>query len=292
MNNIKKSLGIILIVIFAAVPAFSLDFIAGVKAGYYVWEPYLKDIDANNFDEIDKGEGFLTGPVVSILITENLSLSLTALYGKQTTHCSTLNDYQADIDRYITGVSSFESRRLDLDGAISYSILRYIKVFAGYKYQRINSKVMLSNLRTDSSGTIMLIHNAEFTAKTPSSGPALGVGISYPFRDWFFAAANISGLYMKGDFYINNEWRQTNENLPYTSVAIEDDPAVEFDTVQYGINIEPAVGVLAKEINLVFTLGFRYQYLKTEVEDAEEVIGKTKLNDTIYGVFISVLYSF
>ncbi len=293
MNIINKTkIFSVILVLFVSIPAFSLDFIAGVKSGYFAWEPYLKDINANSFDKIDRGKGVLIGPVVSLLFSESFSFSLAALYGTQSTYWSTLDSYSEGQGKYNTGVSSFEAERLDIDAVISYTIVSNLKVFAGYKYQNIESKLRFSEVRTDSTGTLTEVDNSSYVAETPSQGPALGMGISYPFLDWFFSALNLSGLYMKGKFIIDNKWTHRYENFPSYTLIYRDDPKLKFDTVQYGINIEPSIGVLAKEMNLVFTLGFRYQYLKTEVKDAEEVIGKTTLNDTIYGVFISVLYSF
>ncbi len=293
MNIINKTKMILVILaLFVSIPAFSLDFIAGVKSGYYAWEPYLKDINANSFNKIDRGKGMLVGPVASFLFTESLSVSLAALYGTQSTHWSTRDSYSAEDNKYFTGAGYFEARRLDVDAVISYSIISNLKLFAGFKYQNIESKLRFSEVRTSPLNTLSDIDNSYYIAETPSMGPALGVGVSYPFYDWFFAAANISGLYMKGKFNIDNKWTKRYEGFPSYTLEVSNDMKVEFDTVQYGINIEPSIGVLAKDLNLVFTLGFRYQYLKTDVKDAEEVIGKTTLNDTIYGVFISVLYSF
>lgn len=69
--------------------------------------------------------------------------------------------------------------------------------------------------------------------------------------------------------------------------------SVKIDTRQMGVNFEPAVGFSAGESGLIFTLGLRYQWLRTEfLEEFEpgEEIGDA--NDYLYGVFVSVLYAF
>jgi hypothetical protein len=74
------------LILFASVPLFALEFIVGAKAGYYVWQPYLKEIEG--FEDVDRGDGVLYGPILSLLITENLSFSIAALTGKQSKHWS------------------------------------------------------------------------------------------------------------------------------------------------------------------------------------------------------------
>ena len=65
------------------------------------------------------------------------------------------------------------------------------------------------------------------------------------------------------------------------------------DTRLIGLNFEPSVGY-STGIGLIFTLGFRYQWLRTEYLD--DFPGEDEplpdANDYLYGVFVSVLYSF
>ena len=127
--------------------------------------------------------------------------------------------------------------------------------------------------------------------KTPSYGPALGVGVSYAFNGGFFAAANLSGLYMWGYFELSDEWRYNYTD--FTTHSLKSSGSFRMDTRQIGLNFEPAVGYRS-EIGIIVTLGLRYQWCRTESID--NFPGETKpladANDYLYGVFTSILYSF
>jgi len=73
------------LVVFTLSPVFALDFMVGAKSGYYVWVPYFRDMKGSGIEDIDSGSGVLYGPVVSVLITPDLSLSVAGLFGSQFT---------------------------------------------------------------------------------------------------------------------------------------------------------------------------------------------------------------
>jgi hypothetical protein len=285
----KRIVIVIFLVLVISAPVFALDFIVGAKAGYYGWEPFLKELKGSGFSEIDVGTGVLYGPVFSVLFTPDISLSLAALTGIQSTHWSA--QYDPYESYYLAATYFFESRRTDVDSALSYRIMQNLKVFLGYKYQYIKSTIQYTELRTDAAKLITEINLFDLDAKALSHGPALGIGYSLPLGKSFFVTANLSGLYMwgyfegEGDFQYN--YSAFDTWTPVTPMKFK------IDTRQFGVNLEPAVGFSAGESGLIFTLGFRYQWLRTEFLEEHEPGEKIRdANDYLYGVFVSVLYTF
>jgi len=289
MKSKKATIAIALVFIFS-MPALAVNFIIGAKAGYYGWEPYLKEIDASGFSEIDVGAGVLYGPVFSVLFTPDLSLSLAALTGVQSTHWKA--NYEPWEGQYLVGTYFFESRRTDVDTALSYRLMQNLKVFLGYKYQYIDSEMNYTEIRTNAAGEIDEIIISDGKAETMSHGPALGLGYSLPFGKGFFLAANLSGLYMTGEFKLKGNWTY-KYGSGFNDYNEEPTDSKNIDIEQYGVNFEPAIGYSAGESGLIFTLGLRYQWLRTEFKDEFEP-GETlgDANDYLYGVFVSVLYAF
>lgn len=281
----------VIIILFVSVPVFAVDFIVGAKAGYYAWDPYIKDVPGSGFSEIDMGVGILYGPVISVLFTENISLSLAGLMGVQSAHW--LSKVASHESYYTTGTFYFESRRTDIDAALNYRILQNFKVFLGYKYQHIVSKLRYTELRTDSSLVISEIDVNDDEIETPSHGPALGIGYSLPFGKGFFVAANLSGLYMRGRLTVNESWKLSYSVFNDPHLNEGSNKETKWDTEQMGVNFEPSIGFSAGESGLIFTLGFRYQWLRTKIDgDLEPGTKWPDMDDYLYGIFISVLYSF
>lgn len=289
MKNMKLIL-ISLLVVSYAVPVMAVDFMIGAKAGYYLWEPFLKEVGGSGFSDIDKGKGMLYGPVASVIFTQDMSLSVAALTGEQSTHWSC--HYAPYEDYYILGTYYFESRRTDVDAALSYRIIENLKIFAGYKYQYIKSTVNYTELRTDADRTINEINYQNVETEMPSHGPALGLGYSYPFAEKFFLAVNLSGLYMFSEFKMKfGIWENYNNTGAYNNNSSTE--TMSLDAKQTGINIEPAIGYSSGSDGLIFTLGLRYQWLRTEILD-EPTPGEKidPADDYLYGVFMSVVYAF
>ncbi len=280
---------VIFIFLVISAPLSALDFIVGAKAGYYGWEPYLKELKGSGFSEIDVGTGVLYGPVFSVLFTPDVSLSLAALTGIQSTHWSA--QYDPYDGYYLAATYFFESRRTDVDSALSYRIMQNLKVFLGYKYQYIKSTLQYTELRTDAAKNITDINLFDMDLKTLSHGPALGIGYSLPLGKSFFVTANLSGLYMWGYFEGEDKflYNYSSFTTPNPGTPVD----VKIDTRQMGLNFEPTVGFSVGESGLIFTLGFRYQWLRTEfLDDFEPGEKLGDANDYLYGVFVSVLYAF
>ena len=297
MKRIKLGVVAVLLLVSAA-PCLAVDFIVGAKAGYFAWEPYIKEIPASGFSDIDKGTGVLYGPVLSILFTPDITLSAAALTGTQSTYWNSRHSSFAAGDgsvQHLDADYSVESKRTDIDSALSYRIIENLKVFLGYKYQHIVTSMSYTEVRVNPPDADGHEHVSEVCLmdnkiETPSQGPALGIGTSYAFGSGYFAAANLSALYMRGYFKIRKD-----KDLRYFSNndfirEYEAVPELKLDTKQIGLNFEPSIGH-STESGLIFTLGFRYQWLRTEFVDKIEGTSLGKTNDYLYGTFVSVLYS-
>ena len=106
MNRKKLLIAAVMVFVISA-PAFTMNFIVGAKSGYYVWEPYIKDIGASGFAQIDQGAGMLYGPVISAMFTGDLSLSLAVLTGEQSTQWNV--KFEPWEGEYLAGTYYFES---------------------------------------------------------------------------------------------------------------------------------------------------------------------------------------
>jgi hypothetical protein len=276
--------------------AFALDYIVGAKGGFYVWEPFIKEMDAPFLEDIDKGEGFLYGPVVSILFTAELSLSAALLTGKQNTHWFSPNQYQPERDAYMSGTYYVNMNRTDIDTALSYRLLQNMKIFLGYKIQIIETNMKYTERRysPDPFGD-RAVYEGDINTKTPSHGPALGIGYSLPLGKGYFVAANLSGLYMWGKFEPSQkrlDYHIDPDSEFQTGDPIKE-PGFSLDTRQIGLNFEPSIGFSAGESWPIITLGLRYQLLRTKfIDKVEDLTPSGYVNDQLYGVFMSVLFVF
>lgn len=278
--------------------AFAVNFIAGAKAGYYEWDPWIKNIDMDILDNIDTGSGVLYGPVLSLMITPDMSFSMSALFGIQKVHWySERYDYTHYLGPSLsTSTAGYaDYHRTDIDAAFSYSPFQNFRIFAGYKYQSIDI-IIKSMVRRSENGadTIEYLELGEYEISTPAHGPAIGIGGTYAFGNNYFVSANLSGLYMWGLFEVKKldtiQYDATTGNLN-DPVPVDKGKPGTLDIQQIGINLEPTVGKSTDNGKIIFTLGIRYQLLRTNfVESNPNFRAKDEwMNDQIYGIFVSVL---
>jgi hypothetical protein len=136
-----KTISIIICMIIAVLSATSLyatEYLIGIKAWYANWEPGIKGIgdkfNDTGFQHLETGSGWMYGPNMSILITDNLSISISYLYGnlyskfdKAWGFTSILGeDMREDLSGNVT------TERQDLDCALSYRMTPLLRIFAGY----------------------------------------------------------------------------------------------------------------------------------------------------------------
>jgi len=287
----KKFLTVLFMVFAVTAGSFSTasaaDLLLGLRGGYFMWDPYLKDVN-NQFQDMETGSGALYGPVASILLTDDLSLSFSGLIGKQSG-----GGVSQGVDR--GGGSSqdiqfnFDVFRVDLDGALSYRLTDNFKLFAGYKYWYLDTKYESINYIYDGSNTVTETRHEEITMKQPFHGPAAGLGFSAPLGDkGYFFAMNVSGLYMWGKFKFDQS-PADQYDLTYSPGSGQ---TLDLDMKMFGVMVEPTVGFNPGQDFPIVTLGLRYQYNKMKIIDAPAEMDMESgwITDKIYGIFIGALY--
>ncbi len=293
----KKRLCLLLIFFswFFTINLYSMNFMAGAKSGYYVWEPMFSELKGGGLEQVDRGDGLLYGPVASLMINDEFSLSLSLLTGKQTKYFSEHNEYKLWKGSYstFTGTYNVEINRTDIDTALSYRLMKGVKLIAGYKYQVVDMDLVATYIDIDSDEANHLQETLEF----PAHGPAVGAGYSHAFSDTYFAAVNLTFVYMWGKWKFSSFQEDRYEPSGTSLISTPDTQNLgSFKTKQYGMNFEPTVGAKILD-DMIVTLGFRFQWMKTDFVDkfnpgGNELTPDKPLNDYIYGVFISALYMF
>jgi len=268
----------------------AMDYIVGVKGGYFAWDPYLKRVGPSQFEQIETGSGTLYGPVLSVIFNQDFSFSFSGLFGKQSSYWTAKNYYADGETEPRTGTFTFEVKRIDLDSALSYRVLEKLKIFIGYKYQR--SDVTMDSVEYQVGGSNVYSRYEHLKLPMYASGPALGLGISMPIGDRYFFAGNISAIYMRGKFDFENTI--TSYQGDGTQNPLEIRKIKDIKTATRGINAEPTIGASTGEGMPVFTLGFRFQWSQIKVLDSEKLTDCSNkwLNDFQYGVYVSIVQPF
>jgi len=135
-RTIMKKIFAVLFFIFAITAgsfttASAAEYLIGVRGGYFIWDPYLKDL-TSMFENMDTGSGALYGPVASVILTDDLSISISGLFGSQVGEGKT--EGIPNGSEYQDLKFSFNTLRIDIDSALSYRLGENIKIFGGYKF--------------------------------------------------------------------------------------------------------------------------------------------------------------
>ncbi|MFC1670741.1 hypothetical protein ACFL20_10135 [Spirochaetota bacterium] len=285
-------LAVIMLGIFT-IPASAVNFIVGAKSGYSVWKPYFREIPF--LANLDSGSGILYGPVFSISFAEDFTFSLAGQFGTQ--RAQGTNDFStvpSDSTKESQATFIWDSDRYDVDTALSYRITSWLKVFAGYKIQYVDSTSRNTELRSiKSDHNLTDAYHEKLNIESLTHGPAIGVGFAYVFGKGFFGALNTSFVAMFGtfeaDIIFQNKFFGTNfPMVPETNLF-----SMNVDSIQLGVNIEPSIGYRS-ELGIMITLGFRFQWLSSRLQDvpAEAEFLKKTLDDYVYGAIVSIMYAF
>jgi hypothetical protein len=270
--------------------ASSMDYLLGIKGGYFVWDPFIKRIGVSQFEQIDTGNGVLYGPVFSILFAPDLSLSVSGLFGTQSAYWTSIDYYEGVVNPR-TGTFSIEMDRIDVDTALSYRLTENFKIFAGYKYQHSVLTQKAVTYERGSSDITTRYENIEVTM--PVNGPAIGLGFSAPVGDRYFLAANLSALYMWGNFGSKSEELEYQGNTPATPSKYNKFETTGIKLNIRGINFEPTIGASMGDGMPIFTLGLRGQWSQTKIINGDEIVEEEKwCNDYQYGIFVSIVQPF
>ncbi|MBP7582585.1 MAG: hypothetical protein KBA61_01045 [Spirochaetes bacterium] len=301
----KKSLfacTVALILLFAS-SAFAMDYVLGARAGFFFWSPYYKDMpEGTGFAEMRTGHGGLYGPIFVLNFTDTVALSVSGLFGQQTTQWHSWNGTGAKDDgtEFLYSRTAYvEANRYDVDSALSYALMPGLRLFAGYKFQYMKVNwYSTERIYTPTSPETYktFINDNEFEFKVPLHGVALGCGYSRSLTDLYFFSVSVSGIYTRGTLNSSQYSAQYNDVGLVPPESGKPNPREEtFKTNihQYGFNIEPSIGI--RTSGPIVTLGVRYQLLRTQFYELDSSGGDGPddrwMNDQLYGVFVAVMFT-
>lgn len=296
------------IMMFFASSVQALEMLAGAKVWYVSWRPYLIDVGEKiapweGWQYIRGGSGMMYGPSASFFITDRLVFSVSYLYGELGTR------YNADfvesngdpagtnllVEYHFSGYA--RTIRHDLDSAISYSLTRNFKVFAGFKYQPLKLKVNKQGGFWDLDDTtgarqanqFYYIDKNRMTFTQQNYAPGIGLGYTMAISDKFTLTMNVSFIYLFGTFDINTGDTYYYPPGTYVTPDINPGSKFSFDSYGFGLNAEPGIVVMLNE-KILLNLGFRFQYVRISIRNADGLDDTEGLNDYVYGVYLAALY--
>ena len=202
----------LIVMFFAEINTHAMELIVGAKAWYVTWIPWLRDSGQTvedryfGFQNVETGDGFMYGPSASLRITNDISFSISYLYG-------ILDASYEHQDRGIvngddmqfsqTGIA--EITRQDLDTALSYSLKSWLKIFIGYKYQPLKMVSKQVGAERNYTSGYQNYNTTKMTVEQQNHCPAFGFGFALPFAEIFAFNTNISALYLKGHIDLEME---------------------------------------------------------------------------------------
>lgn len=260
-------------------------YMLGVKSWYANWDSavldwFEKDISAGFLSsgvtlssKIDAGEGYLAGPVFGYQTNDGTwSVSLAMML---------LSDFSQDWDGQAGSMvlhTDVDTKRKDIDLALSHSLarhgdklslLKYTKLFVGYKYQTIDYDLGLSYDTMGGQRRFNYKLDAEVHMGT------IGAGLAYPVNDKFAVGF------------------QAGVGLALIDLEIEQPDGLGFDispSASFTYNMEVTATYSPKQ-NLVLQLGYRAQLWYLEARSPTRW-DQTTSEDWTYGPTFTLVYAF
>lgn len=209
----------------------------GIGVGVSTWYTWWEQEEEGT--KTDMGDTLMYGPLLSLRFSPQWSLSTAFLYGQFKWYNEERGEYE-EPDRY------------DSDTTLSYSINKYLTLFAGFKF--MGYKTSDSNLY--------------------GYGPGIGIGVVVPVTERIMVMGNISGIY---------QWQSSDYDSDGTSYTDEG--------TSTGFNTTISVGYYIPAASVMLIAGFRYQYFQLDMESGKNNEDYTQ-DHTFYGYTFSAVYSF
>ena len=243
--------------------------------------------------------GPMAGPSLSVSFADRWSLSSVFLAGRFIANSSgpvtqgvteKFYPYVSDVVVFLNSHYRRVITRYDSDTTIACGLNRYVRLFAGFKYQGYAYNESIDYL-ADSGGTIGG-YNAEGIARFHSFGGGLGLGLTLPLAQGLFASLNLSGLCMYGtasyDFGRQYAWSGSPPPIPILT---------QFSGERYwsaGGNSTLALTYQFEKAGVALSLGFRYQmlYYFWQANNPQGFLDYYGRLDHSYGGTFSIIYSF
>jgi len=217
---------------------------AGLNVGASTWYMEQKVVGPTD-DEVTSAPTLMYGPVAGVDFADRWSVTSVLLTG----------NIKIELN---PGMTDFQFRRYDSDTSLSYSIFRWLKVFGGFKYLRFDYR--------DDNSEVTIFGGAE--RKHYTYGPGLGIGLTVPLLDSFYALANVSGMCLTG-----KESIEGTEDYRYK---------------EKGYNIAASLAYYMDYFATTLSAGVRYQYLDSNHPNSD--IGDSK--SKFFGVTLSAVRHF
>lgn len=295
---INKLAIIIIILLFSCV--YSFEILTGVKVGYLGWRPYLEEIgeklEYTGWQHLETGSGLMYGPNLSLIFGKRFSLSASFLYGQlssryDVTYSAVFPGEPGSSEYDLIGMVRIW--RGDLDIALSYNIIRYLRVFAGFKYQPTKLEVKYAGIKTSNYNNTAIVLRESDIFELKNFAPAMGIGFLLPLTEKSVYTVNISALYLRGTLKVKSSYQWTKIGDIESG---EGNDRMDFNITGCGVSADPAFMFTVKP-RVVFVVGFRVQYIyaigeKTYTSFADNVNLYRKLNghDAVFGCMVSVNY--
>ncbi len=284
LNSIMRNMtgvmvGMVLIWALLLWPATAAagTYFLGVKGWYATWDSgildWLEEDIATTFAENrlvfdadrDPGDGYLVGPLLGYQTDDGRwSFSLAVMV---------FSDFDQDWSgnagtMMLTGDADLE--RHDIDVAVNYTLSKYYKFYAGYKYQ--DSELDFTLTFTPPLGMQQTdVFKVDFKAHIPTVGIA-GV---YPLNDKLVIGGQAGLLYVIMDMKIKNPGGDKDNIWPHPGL---------------GFNTEANITCMPWQ-DLIFQLGYRYQVFTIEARGPGRE-NRVKSYDITYGPTFSVVLTF
>lgn len=318
--KMKTKILAVILFCFQMVPAAlfaNVDLSIGGTCWYTWWKPawyqaklYTVDsINENLFYRIEDASNFRTssnfmgGPTLTLSFSDRWAISSIFTLGRFKFRSGNRNNLANDKDiglRYIPLSSAMDgsamlvnytrnSLKWDSDTTIGYSIIKYIRIFAGLKAQYYKYDESLLYLSPGAAVGLRTL-----TDTVSSYGPGIGIGFLVPLYQRLYLLINISGilLWSTEDIDIHKTYFWSGN---YRIYPVYNSKGKFF---AYGGTSSLALSYSIAPINTTISLGGRYQLLKNRQKFGNIFRNDIGMNmfdgeyDHFWGVTFSVIYTF
>lgn len=151
---------ILILILLVSTSLLASDVGIGISAWYADWKMENPDDSTKKMDSV-----FYIGPSVSYQYAQSWSTTLVVLLTPSPYEMADQSGETTDIKRY------------DVDLALNYQTIRFVKVFCGAKYLGFTYE----------------------GGRHHGAGPGGGIGMTFPVISNFYFLANVSGLFLWGN---------------------------------------------------------------------------------------------
>jgi long-subunit fatty acid transport protein len=279
--NQKTILLVIFILLFCFSPATVAagNFIVGVKGWYASWDSSIldwfeQDIAQDFMDrrlsltaDSDPGTGYLAGPLLGYQTDDGKwSFSFAPMVFSSFTQ--DWNGAAGSMDLN----SNVDLSRQDYDLSATYTLSKYLRVYAGWKIQIMEMDFNLSY--ETPARPQAFAYKVESTVHMPTAG----IGLTYPVHEKVVLGLQLGVLYAVPELEITDQDNITRNLYPQPSFGYNSEANISFQPLE----------------RLVLQLGYRYQIFSLETVNIvdSDALEKWDSYDITHGCTMSVVYVF